>query len=866
MRKLCFVYIIIVIVISAHAQRNQYSVNESWKFFRADCDSAQYNGYDDSRWNAINLPHSWNDKDVLDDEPGYYRGIGWYRKNLVIGKSQENQQVYLHFEGSNQETYVYVNGKLAGSHLGGYTAFTIDITPFARFGSENLIAVRVNNKYNASIPPLSADFSFYGGIYRDVNLIFTPKTHFNMADHGSMGVFVKTSDVSESVANVLVKASITNNNNESEKLVFVNTVNDAGGRVVATSAITLKLNAGETLSVNSKQMICKTPALWSPEMPYLYTVTSQLVSADGKIVLDEVSNPLGFRWFNFDADKGFSLNGKPMKLMGANRHQDYYGMANALTDEMHIRDMQMLKEMGANFVRLAHYPHDPVIYQTCDKLGLIVWAEIPIVNGITASREFTDVSKNMQTELIRQQFNHPSILMWGYMNEVFGDMNWGDAKNMSEADKIVRMNKTVQLAKTLDSLTRAEDPSRVTVMAIDVNQKYEELGMVNIPQVLGFNLYHGWYYDKFADFGKHVDTYHKKLPNTPFIISEYGAGSYQPLHSYNPIRYDHSMEWQEMFIESYYRQIMERPYISGASQWNFVDFVADIRGDYTPHYNNKGILTSTRQKKSIYWFYQASLSSTPVVKFALNGWTNRIGITQSDKDSVSLEHFKIYSNAGKISLFDNGKLLETKVPVNSTVIFDVAMGNGPHHLLAKGSKPGWKTDYVDVADIRMEILRTPFDKTFRSLGVNVGSNCWFTDPESNYQWVPDKAYEKGNYGWLANDTARAVRTTIMNHVPGSNKDPIFQTMRSNIGGFKFDVPDGSYELELLFVYPFDNIAFEISVNNIPIFNFNESRQTQMAITKKVIVKASDDKGVEITLKQVKGQPFLNGVKLSRLME
>jgi len=865
MKKYLLILILFLLPILSSAQRIQYSVNENWKFLRSDNKSAVQTDFNDSAWTSVNLPHTWNDKDVLDDEPGYYRGIGWYRKNLFLGKSNESKRVYLYLEGVNQEAYIYVNGKFAGSHLGGYTAFTVDITPFAKFGTQNLIAIKVDNKFNASIPPLTADFSFYGGIYRDVNLIITEKTHFDLSNHGSMGVFIKTPSVTEALSSTVVNASFTNNGSKTENLIWVNTLKDANGAVVATISKNATVKAGQTISMVSDNMVCKNPKLWSPENPYLYSVTSQLLSADSKVVIDEVVNPLGFRWFRFDANTGFSLNGKPMKLIGANRHQDYFEKGNALSDEMHIRDIQLLKDMGANFVRLSHYPHNPVVYQACDKLGLISWAEIPIVNGITESKEFTEVCKNMQTELIRQQFNHPSILMWGYMNEVFGDMNWGENNSKSEDYKNTRMRKTAELAKALDSLSRAEDPSRVTVMAIDKSSKYDDFGMTSIPQVLGFNLYMGWYYDEILDFGKYIDLHHKMLPNKPIIISEYGAGSYQPLHSYQPLRYDHSMEWQEKVIESYYQQIIERPFISGASQWNFVDFVADIRGDYTPHYNNKGILTSTRQKKSIYSFYQASLLDKPVLKFALNGWTNRIGLADA-KDTFSIEHIKVYSNADNVSLFDNGKLLGTQNPVNSTVVFDVPMNNGTHQLVAKGNKTNWKTECVDVADIQMKVLPKTFDKSFNNLGVNIGSNCWFTDPESNYTWVPDKPYEKGSYGWVTTDTLTANRSVINYHVPGSSKDPIFQTSQTNISGYKMDVPNGLYELEILYVYPKENTAFDIFANNNLVCNFTESKENQMAVTKKIIVKAVGNKGVEITLKPIKGQPFLNGVRISKVAE
>jgi beta-galactosidase len=820
--------------------------------------------FDDSNWESINIPHTWNDKDVLDDVPGYYRGIGWYRKRFFIQNSYVNKQVFLNFEGVNQEAFVFVNGNLAGLHLGGYTAFTTDITPFLKFGEPNLIAVKVDNKFNPSIPPLSADFTFYGGIYRDVNLIITEKLHFDLSNHGSKGVFVNTSNVSNNSATIIVKTKIINNVVSKQEFIFINKLIDKYGTELLTKSKIIALKPGDSIAITSNKMEFKNPILWSPDNPTLYTVKSQLISLKTKCIIDEVLSSVGFRWFSFDGNNGFSLNGKPMKLMGANRHQDYFAKGNALTDEIHIRDMQLLKEMGANFVRLAHYPHNQVIYDACDKLGLIAWAEIPIVNGITISQNFTDVCKNMQTELIRQQFNHPSILMWGYMNEVLANMYSVDNLKRSTTERDYMMTKTAHLAKTIDSLTRAEDPSRVTVMAIDKRTEYAEFGIDTISQVLGFNLYQGWYYDEIEDFGKYLDEYHRTLSDKPFLISEYGAGSSQPLHTYKPIIYDHSMEGQEQFIESYYRQIMERPYLSGAAQWNFVDFVAEMRGDYTPHYNNKGILTSTREKKSIYWFYQAHLSNLPVVKFAINGWTNRVSLAKSEKNNYSIEQIKDYSKADSLSLFDNGKAVQTKAPVNCTAVFELGMNNGTHQLIAKGQKNSWKNESIDVIDIHMTVLNSKFDANFKTISINLGSNCWFIDPESKNVWMPDQVYQSGSFGWIQSDPLKAYRSVITHHIQGSNKDAIFQTRQNNITGYKFDVPNGKYELELLYIYPQTNTEFDIFVNGTLAHNFGKSSEITMACTKKITVVSENGKGVNIKFIPRSGETFLNGIRLTKL--
>lgn len=856
--------IMLIVLLNAYSQRSESTINSGWKFSKGDNDTAFKSDINDSTWESINIPHTWNDKDVLDDEPGYFRGEGWYRKLIFIKNSDNNKQIFLNFEGVNQEATVFVNGSLACSHLGGYTAFTAEITPYLKFGDTNVIAIKVNNKFNPFIPPLSADFSFYGGIYRDVNLIVTEKLHFDLSNHGSKGVFVNISDVSDKSASVVIKTKLINSYNRYKKFIWLNKLIDKNGVELSTTSKTIVLKAGESVELASNTIVCKNPDLWSPSTPTLYTVMSQLISLETKNIIDEVVSSVGFRWFSFDSNNGFTLNGSPMKLVGANRHQDFFEKGNALADEIHIRDIQLLKEMGANFVRLAHYPHNQAVYDACDKLGLIVWAEIPIVNAITINNDFTSVCKNMQKELIRQQFNHPSILMWGYMNEVLASMFSAENLKKSSAERNYQMTKTAELAKIIDSLTRTEDPSRVTVMAIDKRNEYAEFGIDTIPQVLGFNLYQGWYYDEIDDFGKYLDEYHHKLSNKPFLISEYGAGSFQPLHTYKPLLYDHSMEGQEQFIESYYRQIMERSYLSGAAQWNFVDFVAEMRGDYTPHYNNKGILTANREKKSIYWFYQANLSNKPVVKFAVNGWTTRQNFAKSETQSFSVELIKVYSNADSVSLYDNGKVVQTKAPVNCTAVFELKMTDGTHQLVAKGKKNSWQNEIVDVVDISIKVLKPKFDAHFKTLSVNLGSNCWFTDPESNTVWMPDQPYRHGSYGWLQTDSLHAYRSVISNHIQGSNKDAIFQTRQNNISGYKFDVPNGIYELELFYIYPQKNTEFDIYINGVLALNYKNLKDITMACTKRVIVKAENGKGVSICLMPINGETFLNGLRLTKM--
>ncbi|HEY9298816.1 MAG TPA: glycoside hydrolase family 2 TIM barrel-domain containing protein, partial [Phormidium sp.] len=469
----------------------------------------------------------------------------------------------LYFEAVNQVADVFVNGKLACHHEGGYSAFACEVTNLVNFGADaggNTIAIKADNSFNENIAPLSADFTFYGGIYRDVWLIATEPLHINVLDFASPGIYIDTPTVSEERATVRIRGTVVNSTAENKQVRVKNTITDARGKTVASleSSVNVPANGKTTFEQLSESI--NNPQLWSTDNPYLYTVATNIY--DGDSVVDIVENPLGFRWFSFDAEKGFFLNGKPLKLQGTNRHQDYKGMGNAVSNEIHRSDLQMIKDMGANFLRLAHYPQDPVVLQTADQLGLIIWEEIPLVNYITPSQAFTETSKVMLTEMIRQHYNHPSVLMWGYMNEIF-------LKGPEKTPEY--QQKTLKLAQILEKLLRQEDPTRTSVMAMHRIPLYNEAGIADVPQVVGWNIYAGWYSGVFTDFGKFLDDQHEKFPNRPIIVSEYGADSDSRLHSLNPQRRDFTAEYQRRLHESYLQQIEARAFVAGSSLWNQFD-------------------------------------------------------------------------------------------------------------------------------------------------------------------------------------------------------------------------------------------------------------------------------------------------------
>ncbi|MCB0495318.1 MAG: beta-galactosidase, partial [Cyclobacteriaceae bacterium] len=407
--KYRFLYFTIIALGTAYipvvAQRHTETINEVWQFHKGDADNPFAND-EHIEWETVNLPHSWNTEDVLDETPGYYRGVGWYKRELHVPKLFDQQRVFLYFEGAYQKTNIFLNGeKIEEEHIGGYTPFAVEVTSLISDSGNNQLLVKVDNSFDEDIIPLEGDFNFFGGIYRDVYLVITHPQHFDMSYLGSNGVFVTTPEISEESAEISISSTCVNQGLRSARLTVKYTLLDAQRIEVAHISIRNKIATNTSQVVKGEIEIAK-PNLWSPDNPYLYTLKTELLDAKDNL-LDMVENPVGFRWFSFDSQKGFYLNGKPLKLIGSNRHQDYAHKANALTNEMHRYDMKLLKDMGINFIRISHYPHDPAMLEMCDRYGFIASLEIPFVNKISTSEAFLENTENMMRETITSNFNHP---------------------------------------------------------------------------------------------------------------------------------------------------------------------------------------------------------------------------------------------------------------------------------------------------------------------------------------------------------------------------------------------------------------------------------------------------------------------------
>ncbi|WP_407430311.1 glycoside hydrolase family 2 TIM barrel-domain containing protein [Arcticibacter sp.] len=877
-------YILLLVMVfqspdsSGQEGRLKVGINSGWQF------SKNTEGTSVS-WENVSLPHTWNDRDVNDDEPGYYRAVCVYRRELKVDKAWKKKNVFLFFEGANQIADVWVNGKKAGSHTGGYTGFSVRIDQLVSFeeGARNEILVRVDNRHNEDIPPLSADFTFFGGIYRDVFLIATDQIHFSL-DHGSKGIYVSTPRVSENEASLHIRSDLENTSEKDQRIRVRTTLRDPNGRIVGEKTSLVVLKKGRQTPLQQHLSSIHQPKLWSPESPVLYHVLVQVLDVRSDVILDEVSGPVGFRWFRFDAQSGFHLNGKPYKLIGASRHQDFKGLGNALPDSYAIEDVRLLKAMGGNFLRVAHYPQDPAVLEACDRLGLLASVEIPVVNAITETEEFYQNCKSMQVEMIRQNFNHPSVIIWAYMNEVLLRM-----KFVGEPDRQkIYLANVARLAKELEVLTRKEDPSRYTMLAHhgDFN-RYKDAGLIDIPMITGWNLYQGWYSGNIHGFASFMDKFHQEFPDKPVVVTEYGADADPRVRSQTPERFDKSIEYSLDYHEVYLKAIMDRPFIAAGMAWNLADFNSETREETMPHINNKGLLTIDRKLKDLYRFYQSKLLSRPFIQ--ISDWDRRSGYADPGQ-LFCMQSVDVFSNGESVELFLNGKSLGTKHRSDKRFSWQVPFISGTHSIEAVMASAG--REYRDVRHVEFRLIPREWNNEvpFGQVNMLLGSKRIYSEVQTGLVWLPDQPYKAGGRGHIGGTAfqlaskARQGYGTDRN-IRGTEDDPIYQTQQVGIQKYKMDVQDGHYELVLHFaeltsdekkealVYNLGQAEhqqaaqermFDVSVNSLLVFrdvNVAGSYGAFTAHSERISVDVVGGKGIEIGFHPKRGEPILNAIQV-----
>lgn len=861
----------------------QQLLNQGWQFSKSDTGPKAFKKTA-AVWQPVNLPHTWNVDDVMDDTPGYYRGACWYRKELVLADAYQTKELYLFFEGANQQTAVYINGHKAGTHTGGYTAFTVPVSPFLQPFPKNgrvEILVRVDNSQNEDVPPLSADFTFYGGLYRNVWLLAKEKIHFQTNDRGSGGVAITTPMVQAAKASVSIRSLVANNTGHAAAVQVTSVIKDRTGNVVAQQQSIQTVQPKKEAAFLQENISVAQPRLWSPDNPYLYEVVTTISDAATRRVLDESRNPLGFRWFRFDADSGFFLNGKPCKLIGTSRHQDYKGLGNAVPDSLARRDLLLLKEMGANFLRVAHYPQAPCVLRICDSIGLLASVEIPVVNEITESEAFYRNCEIMQTEMIRQNFNHPSVVLWCYMNEVL-------LKPHFTGDKVRQKNyiaNVEKLAKRLDSLTRREDPFRPTMMAHhgDMN-KYADAGLIAIPSVVGWNLYSGWYGGEMNGFQKFLDNFHQRFPQKPVMVTEYGADADPRIHSLAPVRFDKSVEYTTLFHRYYLAQIRKKAFVAGGVVWNLADFNSETRTESMPHINNKGLLEWDRTPKDPYWFYLAALQTSPVTRILAS---QQLRTGTCDSNRVCVQPLMVASNAHTVELFLNGVSVGKRIVADNLCQFEVPFISGQNHLKAIGSAGAKKS-----ADTAVILFRMGEEKlvnaAFQPLNILMCPSRFFTD-DAQVLWQPNQAYRNGSWGSVGGRSFQLQTNSRLpfgtdRNILQTGNDPVYQTQWVGIRQYRLDVPPGLYQLTLHFAellggpvpaLPYNLTAagrkeeevqriFDVVVNKQTVlknFNIAAAYGVAVPVKKKITVAVSKGEGIVIDFRAIAGEPVLNALQL-----
>jgi len=862
MKNFTYLFIVFIIIsLPSSAQRLIKTVNSGWEF--------QLENSENTR--IVNIPHTWNSEDAFEDDKSYFRGKGIYQKQIFIPENWKDQSVFLKFEGANQETKLFVNNTLVGEHIGGYTGFIFELTKNINFGQANDIRIEVDNSHNLDIPPLEADFNFYGGIYRDIEMIVTGNTHFKLEGEAAGNMQVHTPIVSEEMAEISFSGELINASANKNSALKIEVFAPDGSKINNFSSALKKLTDGKF----RYEFNIEDPELWSPENPNLYSLQAHLIDPGSGEILDSYATNFGCRWFKTDPEKGFYLNGQPIKLIGANRHQDFENMGNAVPNTIHRKDYQMIKDMGANFIRTAHYPQDPEVYRICDELGLLVWTEVPVINDVTDPEAYHQNAVNMQREQILQLYNHPSIIFWGIMNEIFIKLVFtGD---MSEADKNAKIKTSVTLAKKLEAETKKLDTTRLSVMALHENDIYNTSGIADIPDVIGWNLYFGWYTQGLENLGKFLDDQHKKYPNRPLLISEYGPGSDSRIQTNNPKPWDFSEAYQLKSHVSYLNQIMERDYMLGMAAWNFADFGSSGRQDSRPFINQKGLVNFNREPKDVYYYYKARLTHSDFVYIAGNNFENRI-INQDSKIQLT-----VFSNSEKVELIINDEVKKSSSVTDNIAKFELKLEEGTHSIKAISGEAA-HTRNLEVK--YRENLISNIEK--QTILVNVGSHSNFIDEETGEIWISDQAFSENSFGFIGGEVFQQSKDKFNGtaaNIKLTEKEPLYQSMREGMEAYKFEVPTGKYKISLLMTEPNRSASTE-SIYNLGSDEEKSSTETRIfdilingRLVEKELNLAAEygilhavelnyevltDDNVEIIFNSKSGKPILSGIRLEKL--
>jgi beta-galactosidase len=784
--------------------RVSMELSRGWRFRQADgLSGVESNAFDDSSWAAIELPHTWNRLGNAGTErsplSNTVQGVGWYRLRFRTPPSSANKRYFLQFDGVGAVADVWVNGHYLGKHAGAFSRFRFDASAAIDPSGENLLVVKADNSRpqpgstTENVIPLSGDFFVFGGLYRPVTLIATDFVHADMLDYGGPGVYAKASSLDSASAVVRVSSKLVNDGPKPQKVIVEARIENDAGVVVAAESSRVSLSPAQVVGIESTLHV-EHPRLWrGTKDPYLYKLVATIRSSQD-VLLDQLAQPLGLRTIAVDSQEGFLLNGEHLFLKGASMHQDRPIKGWAISHADQAQDFDLLKDMGGNAVRLAHYQHDQYSYELADALGIVVWAEIPLVNkvsfdGSPANAALAANARQQFIELIRQNYNHPSIAVWSMANEI--DLTAAQLKGPS---------RPAELLKSLQMLAKQEDPGRFTTFAdcceialaphadAAAGVAVSRDTIVGIADTIGYNRYFGWYTGELEDFGVMLDQAHARHPTLPIAISEFGAGAALSQHTddpaggpINPHGRPHPEEFQNRYHEASWSALRGRRYLWAVYVWNMFDFSSDSRreGDLTD-INEKGLVSYDRlTRKDAFYFYRANWSSQPTLHLVGRRYIDR---------PYGVVDVKAYSNAAQVRLRLNDED-QGLVPCEGGVCLwrAVRLRPGPNALLATAEIAGTALSdsiqwtFAGSAD-QVRIKAGDISGYVSKAGQRYGSDAYFTGGKGR--------------GINAPDTPVSERVTVAGEDAG-----LYDSFREGAFSYHVPLPSGRHRVTLYFQEP-----------------------------------------------------------------
>jgi beta-galactosidase len=853
--------------------RVSVELSRGWRFRQADgLSDVQSSAFDDSQWTAIEIPHTWNriGNEGFERSPlsNNVQGVGWYRLRFKTPSSSTARRYFLQFDGVSSVADVWVNGHHLGKHAGAFSRFRFDASAAIDPSSENLLVVKADNSRpqpgssTEHVIPLSGDFFMFGGIYRSVKLIVTDPVHADMLDYGGPGMYARAVAANSKSATVRVSATLINDRRTPQTVIVETRVENDAKDIIAAESHRVSVSPTQPLTLDTTLHIDH-PRLWRGiKDPYLYKLAMTVRSIQGRD-LDQVVQPLGLREFKFDSNRGLFLNGEHLFLKGASMHQDRAVKGWAISQADQTQDFDLLREMGANAVRLAHYQHDQYSYELADALGIVVWAEIPLVNkvsfdGASASAELAANAQQQLVELIRQNYNHPSIAVWSIANEI--DLT---------ATQVRGPSKVATLLKSLDLLVKKEDPSRFTTIAdcceIGIVTHEGAAGapaaprdaIVGIADTAGYNRYFGWYTGRFDHFGPMLDEAHARHPALPIAVSEYGAGAALTQHTddpaggpINPHGRPHPEEFQNWYHEVSWNALRARGYLWAAFIWNMFDFSSDSRreGDLTD-INEKGLVTHDRRtRKDAFYFYRANWSSLPTLHLVGRRYVDR---------PYGVVDVKAYSNAAQARLWLNDTDQGMKACVGGICLWQsVHLRPGSNKLRATAEING--TALIDT-------MQWTFFGSVDRVRIKAGDLSGYVS-KAGERYGSDTYFNGGTSGGINAPDSSSDRITV-----AADDSGMYDSFREGAFAYRVPVPSGRYQVTLKFQEPVVDAVgvreFDVLINGkivLERFDIFASAGGVLKGVERTFETTSRDSGMVIEFRPVRGSALVSALSITSL--